>query len=105
VLKKLQKRWERPSPTFPASLRERIALGLARTTEYQDAAYGQLYLERLQTVLASEQQADPAGASGYATTHEVARWLALWMAFDDIVRVADAQKLARQPHGPACRAR
>jgi indolepyruvate ferredoxin oxidoreductase beta subunit len=27
--------------TFPAPLRERIALGLARTTEYQDAAYGQ----------------------------------------------------------------
>jgi indolepyruvate ferredoxin oxidoreductase beta subunit len=80
--------------TFPAPLRERIALGLARTTEYQDAAYGQLYLERLQAVLASEQQADPAGASGYATTHEVARWLALWMAFDDIVRVADLKSRA-----------
>jgi indolepyruvate ferredoxin oxidoreductase beta subunit len=45
-------------------------------------------------VLAAEQQADPAGASGYATTHEVARWLALWMAFDDIVRVADLKSRA-----------
>jgi indolepyruvate ferredoxin oxidoreductase beta subunit len=94
VLKKLQNRWKRPSPTFPAPLRERIALGLARTTDYQDAAYGQLYLQRLQTVLAAEQQADPAGAGGHATTHEVARWLALWMAFDDIVRVADLKSRA-----------
>jgi indolepyruvate ferredoxin oxidoreductase beta subunit len=80
--------------TFPVPLRERIALGLARTTDYQDAAYGQLYLQRLQTVLAAEQLADPAGAGGYATTHEVARWLALWMAFDDIVRVADLKSRA-----------
>ena len=79
---------------FPAPLRERFALGLARTTDYQNAAYGQLYLQRLQTVLAAEQQADPAGSSGYATTHEVARWLALWMAFDDIVRVADLKSRA-----------
>jgi indolepyruvate ferredoxin oxidoreductase beta subunit len=91
--KKLQNLWKRPR-RFPAPLRERIALGLARTTDYQDAAYGQLYLQRLQAVLATEQQADPAGASGYATTHEVARWLALWMAFDDIVRVADLKSRA-----------
>ena len=45
-------------------------------------------------MLTTEQQADPAGASGYATTHEVARWLALWMAFDDIVRVADLKSRA-----------
>jgi indolepyruvate ferredoxin oxidoreductase beta subunit len=85
---------EKALASFPAPLRERIALGLARTTDYQDAAYGQLYLQRLQAVLAAEQQADPAGASGYATTHEVARWLALWMAFDDIVRVADLKSRA-----------
>jgi indolepyruvate ferredoxin oxidoreductase beta subunit len=91
---KASKPLEKALASFPAPLRERIALGLARTTEYQDAAYGQLYLERLHTVLAAEQQADPAGASGYATIHEVARWLALWMAFDDIVRVADLKSRA-----------
>ena len=91
---KASKTLEKALATFPAPLRERIALGLARTTEYQDAAYGQLYLQRLQMVLAAEQQADPAGASGYVTTHEVARWLALWMAFDDIVRVADLKSRA-----------
>jgi indolepyruvate ferredoxin oxidoreductase beta subunit len=91
---KASKMLEKALAAFPAPLRERIALGLARTTDYQDAAYGQLYLQRLQAVLAAEQQADPAGASGYATTHEVARWLALWMAFDDIVRVADLKSRA-----------
>ena len=83
---------EKALAAFPQPLQERIAQGLARTTEYQDAAYGQLYLQRLQTVLAAEQQADPAGDN--ATTHEVARWLALWMAFDDIVRVADLKSRA-----------
>lgn len=91
---KASKTLEKALATFPAPLRERIALGLARTTDYQNAAYGQLYLQRLQAVLAAEQQADPAGSSGYATTHEVARWLALWMAFDDIVRVADLKSRA-----------
>lgn len=91
---KASKAQEKALATFPAPLRERIALGLARTTDYQDNAYGQLYLQRLQAVLAAEQQADPAGSSGYATTHEVARWLALWMAFDDIVRVADLKSRA-----------
>jgi indolepyruvate ferredoxin oxidoreductase beta subunit len=93
-VEKASKPLEKTLAAFPAPLRERIALGLARTTDYQDAAYGQLYLERLQAVLAAEQQADPAGAGGYATTHEVARWLALWMAFDDIVRVADLKSRA-----------
>lgn len=90
--KKASKSLENALGVFPQPLRERIALGLARTTGYQNAAYGQLYLQRLKTVLAAEQQADPVG--GFATTHEVARWLALWMAFDDIVHVADLKSRA-----------
>jgi indolepyruvate ferredoxin oxidoreductase beta subunit len=39
-------------------------------------------------VLEAERTADPQGQHGFATTREMARWLALWMAFDDIVRVA-----------------
>jgi len=74
---------------FPLAIRERVVLGHARCVEYQNTDYGKLYLERLQTVLQAEQRADPAGSQGWACTHETARWLALWMAFDDIVRVAD----------------
>ena len=70
---------------FAPPLRERIGLGHARVVDYQDAAYGQLYLQRLQRLRDAEQA---AGATAGEATHEAARWLALWMAFDDIVRVA-----------------
>jgi indolepyruvate ferredoxin oxidoreductase, beta subunit len=79
---------------FPAALHDILALGHARTVEYQDAAYGQRYLDRLQRVLAAERAGDPAGAQGFAATREAARWLALWMAFDDIVRVAELKARA-----------
>jgi len=79
---------------FPTALHDIVALGHARVAEYQNAAYGQRYLERLQRVLAAETAGDPAGAQGFGATREAARWLALWMAFDDIVRVAELKARA-----------
>ncbi|XXQ55179.1 indolepyruvate oxidoreductase subunit beta family protein [Xenophilus aerolatus] len=73
---------------FPAAVHEMLALGHARVLDYQDAAYAQLYVDRLARVMQAEQADDPAGEKGHAITREMARWLALWMAFDDIVRVA-----------------
>jgi len=74
---------------FPPAVREMIATGHARLTEYQDRAYAELYLQRLARVLAAERQSDAGGQHSFALTRETARFLALWMAFDDIVRVAD----------------
>ncbi|MEQ1660287.1 MAG: indolepyruvate oxidoreductase subunit beta family protein, partial [Hylemonella sp.] len=79
---------------FPGVLHEIIALGHARLVEYQNAAYAQRYVERLQQVLAAERSSDPQGTRGWAVTREMARWLALWMAFDDIIRVADLKSRA-----------
>ncbi|WP_279343464.1 indolepyruvate oxidoreductase subunit beta family protein [Variovorax terrae] len=79
---------------FPPAVHELLALGHARVLEYQDAAYARLYVQRLAQVLDAERASDPAGAQGFATTREMARWLALWMAFDDIVRVADLKSRA-----------
>ncbi|MDM0071394.1 indolepyruvate oxidoreductase subunit beta family protein [Variovorax sp. J31P207] len=79
---------------FPAPMHDLLALGHARVLDYQDAAYAALYVERLAQVLAAERAADPAAAHGYSTTREMARWLALWMAFDDIVRVAELKSRA-----------
>ena len=79
---------------FPAPVHDMLALGHARMLEYQGAAYAQLYVDRLQKVLHAEQAADPSAAHQFATTPEMARWLALWMAFDDIVRVADLKSRA-----------
>jgi indolepyruvate ferredoxin oxidoreductase beta subunit len=82
---------------LPASVRARlpeavqavVTLGHARVAEYQDLAYAGRYLERVERVLAAERDADPDAVHHWQTTREAARFLALWMAFDDIVRVAD----------------
>lgn len=72
--------------TFPAALHEVLGHARARLLDYQDEAYAELYAQRLRQMLAAEQGHAPQQC---AATLEVARWLALWMAFDDIVRVAD----------------
>jgi indolepyruvate ferredoxin oxidoreductase, beta subunit len=79
---------------FPSPVHEMLSLGHARMLEYQGAAYAQLYIDRLHKVLQAEQAADREKTNNYATTREMARWLALWMAFDDIVRVADLKSRA-----------
>jgi indolepyruvate ferredoxin oxidoreductase, beta subunit len=79
---------------FPPPVHEMLSLGHARMLEYQGAAYAQLYVDRLHKVLQAEQTADPSATNQFATTKEMARWLALWMAFDDIVRVADLKSRA-----------
>lgn len=66
---------------FPDSAHDMIARGVARLCEYQDRAYAELYLQRLQQILA-------AGGSS-EVLRETARHLALWMSFEDVIRVAD----------------
>lgn len=80
--------------TFPEPVREMFSLGYQRLVDYQGKDYAELYAKRLQSVLDAEKEADPQAAHGCATTTEMARWLALWMAFDDIVRVADLKSRA-----------
>jgi len=86
----LPETWQRE---FPAALHEVLGHARARLLDYQDQAYVDLYRQRLRQVLLLEQQAVPNNCSA---TQEVARWLALWMAFDDIVRVADLKSRAQR---------
>jgi len=74
---------------FPEAARSFVRLGYDRTLEFQDRAYADLYLDRLRRILAAEVKRDADAAHAFALTRETARFLALWMAFDDIVRVAD----------------
>jgi indolepyruvate ferredoxin oxidoreductase, beta subunit len=73
---------------FPSEVNDIVELGTARLVQFQDDAYAALYLRRLQRILAAERAIDPDATRDYALTRETARFLALWMAFDDIVRVA-----------------
>lgn len=56
--------------------------GVARLMDYQDAAYAALYLDRLELVAALD-------AAPFDLTAEAARHLALWMSYEDTIRVAD----------------
>ena len=56
--------------------------GVARCGDFQDTAYADLYLERLMPVLKLD-------GGDYKLTSETGRFLALWMAYEDVIRVAD----------------
>ena len=80
--------------TLPAEVRTLAGLGHARLVDYQDAAYARLYLQRLERIVTAERGAISATTNAFAASAATARWLALWMAFDDIVRVADLKTRA-----------
>ena len=63
----------------PAAPPPTIEAGRARVVDYQDAAYARLYLDRL----------EPFRGMDPTLLAEVARYLALWMSYEDIARVAD----------------
>jgi indolepyruvate ferredoxin oxidoreductase, beta subunit len=82
---------------FPAALHTMVSLGYARVLEYQNTAYAHLYLTRLQQVFEAE-KTHVAQATTWPVTEESARWLALWMAYDDVVRVADLKSRITRLH-------
>jgi indolepyruvate ferredoxin oxidoreductase beta subunit len=66
---------------FPAGVAEILAAGVARVADHQDVAHGRLYLERLAPIRDLE-DAPPE------LLRETGRQLALWMAYEDVIRVA-----------------
>jgi indolepyruvate ferredoxin oxidoreductase beta subunit len=63
--------------------------GLRKVVEFQDAAYGRAYLDRVETLLAVDR-------APFDLTREAAKYIANAMAYDDIIRVADQKtKLGR----------
>lgn len=95
------KRWqgepsERVQKQFPPATHRMLEEGVTRLTDYQDAQYANLYLDRLQAILRSEREARagaavslPAGTEDWCLTSETGRYLALLMAYEDVIRVAD----------------
>lgn len=71
---------------MPEAAQATVRAGILRTADYQDAAYARLYLERLTPFAALAQQ---RGTDGLHLLEEVARQLALGMAYEDTVRVAE----------------
>lgn len=67
---------------FPAQCQEMIYRGVKKLAHYQDYAYAHEYLDRLTSLSEFEREQTSE------LTTEVARFLALWMAFEDLPRVA-----------------
>ena len=69
---------------FPAEMADVLQAGAARAIDFQDTDYSMCYLDRAHRVLSVDN-----AAQGYALCSETARYLALWMTYEDIIRVAD----------------
>lgn len=77
---------QRASNEFPAECADTIAHALARTADYQDLAYAREFLDRLAPVAALDRS---FGDGTWRLTRETARYLALWMTYEDTARVAE----------------
>src|SRR5687768_16500551 len=75
---------EPPPPKRATELKEVLQLGIERLKDYQGDKYAALYEERMKPFLGG----DPKLAA------EVGRQLALWMCYEDIIRVADLKTRA-----------
>jgi indolepyruvate ferredoxin oxidoreductase, beta subunit len=84
---------ERVSKTFPAETHAMLEEGAARCADFQDRDYANLYLDRLEPIVKLDRSigGGPSGSTsgGYKLTSETGRFLALWMCFEDVIRVAD----------------
>jgi indolepyruvate ferredoxin oxidoreductase beta subunit len=79
---------ERVRSEFPAEAQAMLIEGVRRTIDYQDPAYAALYLDRLAQLFAA-----PGGRDPHLVA-ETARHLALWMTYEDTIRVADLKTRA-----------
>ena len=68
---------------LPVPAQDLAIEGVRRLIDYQDLDYAALYLDRLQAL------AGTPGAGGAELLRETARHLALWMSYEDTIRVAD----------------
>jgi indolepyruvate ferredoxin oxidoreductase beta subunit len=80
ALTALVKRVERE---FPAPTRTIVLEGIRRLADYQDVAYAIEYVDRLASIRGID--SEPEGR----LLNETARHLALWMSYEDTIRVAD----------------
>ena len=71
-----------PRGDLPAALGDIVQRGEQRLSDFQDAAYAARYRDRVDTLRA-------AAPSATVALEEASRQLALWMSYEDVIRVAD----------------
>jgi indolepyruvate ferredoxin oxidoreductase, beta subunit len=73
---------------LPTVVQPVVLEGARRALDYQDGAYADAYLDRIERIVGLEARLW-ADAGTYTLLEAVARSLALWMTFEDTIRVAD----------------
>jgi indolepyruvate ferredoxin oxidoreductase, beta subunit len=73
--------------SFPETLRPVLQLGITRLVDYQDDRYAARYLDHVRRVLE---------AGDVELARLVARHLAVWMSYEDAIRVADLKTRAER---------
>ena len=79
---------DRVRDEFPAEAHAMLIEGVRRTIDFQDPAYADLYLDRMARVCAMP------GDRDIKLVNETARHLALWMTYEDTIRVAQLKTRA-----------
>jgi indolepyruvate ferredoxin oxidoreductase, beta subunit len=67
---------------LPVAVAQVAQHGFARLLDHQDAAYAMQYLQTVKAFIDLD-------SAPFAASQEAARTLALWMAYEDVIRVAD----------------
>jgi indolepyruvate ferredoxin oxidoreductase, beta subunit len=71
---------------FPVASQAILLTGIQRLADYQDVRYAASYLDELQEVRDVDSR---HGDGAFTLLCETARYLALWMSYEDAIRVAD----------------
>ena len=75
--------WRHRLEAFPTGVQLYVAHGLLRCRDYQDDAYAAVFLGHVQALV------DACTPASSEALYEAVRHLALWMCFEDVIRVAD----------------
>lgn len=78
---------------LPVSVQEIAREGLKRVVDFQDLRYGALYLDRLEQIIEVDRNCG-GEAQSCRLSKSTAKYLALAMAYDDVIRVADLKTRA-----------
>ncbi|HKU15117.1 MAG TPA: indolepyruvate oxidoreductase subunit beta family protein [Steroidobacteraceae bacterium] len=73
---------------FPSAVQAMVFTGVKRVVDYQDSEYGNEYLDRLEKLHRLD-VAHGGAKKEYRFTVETAKYLAVAMTYEDVVRVAD----------------
>jgi indolepyruvate ferredoxin oxidoreductase beta subunit len=79
---------------FPNEALDVLTTALSRLIDYQDESYARLYLERIESVRVLSESLAASVSQRAELVREAGRFLALWMMFDDVIRVAELKTRA-----------